>query len=320
MKKIGVVTSGGDASGMNAVIRAVVRSAVPRRCEVVGFERGYEGLVRNQARPLGLRSVSGIVQLGGTILRTVRSARFEQSEGLQEASRSLEANGVGGLIVIGGDGSIRGALELSKVSGVPVIGVPATIDNDVFGTDETVGFDTAVNTGLAAIDKIRDTAVSHERVFVVEVMGRRRGFLALAVGLTAGAEIILVPEAEVSISCVVEKLHEAGAKGKRSSIIVAAEGIGDCRALAAEVAEQTGSDVRLTTLGYVQRGGNPTARSRLLACLFGAKAVDLLLSGVEDVVVGLMDGKLATTDLGLSVSREKPLDLDLLRLAERLAA
>jgi len=320
LKKIGVVTSGGDAPGMNAAIRAIVRSAVPKRCEVVGFERGYEGLVRNQARSLGLRSVSGIVQLGGTILHTVRSARFEEPDGPQEASRSLKANAAEGLIVIGGDGSLRGALELSRSSGVPVIGVPATIDNDVFGTEETVGFDTAVNTALTAIDKIRDTAVSHERVFVVEVMGRQRGFLALTVGLTAGAEIILVPEAQVDLPSVIEKLREARVKGKRSSIIVAAEGVTDCRALTAEIARKTGYDARLTTLGYVQRGGNPTARSRLLACLFGAEAVDLLLSGVENVVVGLADGRVSTTDLALSCSREKPLNLDLLRLAERLAA
>ncbi|HSQ53577.1 MAG TPA: ATP-dependent 6-phosphofructokinase, partial [Acidobacteriota bacterium] len=276
MKKIGLVTSGGDAPGMNAAIRAVTRVACSRGLEVLGFERGWEGLLTNTFRCLTPRNVGGILHLGGTILHTSRSPEFRTKEGVQKAADNLALNGVEGLVVVGGDGSMHGALELSKKTDILVAGVPATIDNDVFGTEETIGFDSAVNTAIIEIDKIRDTANSHDRIFVVEVMGRLRGFLALTIGLTVGAEVILVPEVPYSLDEIVKTLEVNGAKGKKSGIIVAAEGIGDTHKLLKEIEEEAGVEARLSVTGYAQRGGNPTARSRLLANLFGEKAVELL--------------------------------------------
>jgi len=314
-----VVTSGGDAPGMNAAIRAIVRLAIPRGFRVLGFMRGYEGLITNLVKPLDLRSVSGIIHLGGTILYTVRSPEFREMQGLKRAAENLEKNEVDGLIVIGGEGSFRGALELNKMCDIPIIGIPATIDNDVFGADETIGFDTAVNTALRAIDNIRDTAVSHERIFLVEVMGRTRGFLALSVGLNAGAEIILVPEVEVNLDEICDRLEEGRKRGKKSSIIVAAEGVGNTREITEKISSRTGYDARLSVLGYIQRGGNPTARSRLLASLFGAKAVELLQKGQGNEIVGLQGGKIVSEDLERSCKSIKPLDTGLLQLAQELA-
>ena len=319
MRRIGIVTSGGDAPGMNAAIRAVARIAYSKNLEVLGFERGWEGLMTNTFRPLTPRSVSGIIQLGGTILHTSRSPQFKKKEGIRKAANNLAMNKVDGLAVIGGDGSFKGALELSKETGSLMVGVPATIDNDVFGTDETIGFDTAVNTAVAEIDRIRDTAISHERVFIVEVMGRTRGFLASTVGLTVGAEIILVPEAKTEKERIVKRLAENSAKGKRSGIIVAAEGVGDTRKLGREIEKSTGTEVRVSVLGYAQRGGSPTARSRLLASLFANEAVNLLSGGRENRVVGLQKGEVTSTELEKSCENEKPLDLSLLRLADALS-
>jgi 6-phosphofructokinase 1 len=319
LKRIGVVTSGGDAPGMNAAIRAVVRIAYSKNFQVVGFERGWEGLLTNTFRQLTPRSVGGILQLGGTILRTSRSPQFRKREGIEKAAETLALNNVDGLIVIGGSGSFRGALELSKETPVLIVGIPATIDNDVFGTDETIGFDTAVNTAVNEIDKIRDTAISHERVFIVEVMGRKRGFLALTVGLTVGAEIILIPEVEHEKENIFKTLRENSAKGKKSGIIVAAEGIAGISELAREIEENTGAEVRLSILGYAQRGGNPTARSRLLANLFANKAVELLSKEQGNRVVGLQRGEITSIELGKSSETEKPLDLNLLKLANILA-
>jgi 6-phosphofructokinase 1 len=319
VRSIGVVTSGGDAPGMNAAIRAVVRIAYSKNFQVLGFERGWEGLLTNTFRLLTPRSVGGILQLGGTILHTSRCPQFRRREGIEKAAETLALNNVAGLIVIGGDGSFRGALELSKKTDALIVGIPATIDNDVFGTDETIGFDTAVNTAVTEIDKIRDTAISHERVFVVEVMGRKRGFLALTVGLTVGAEIILVPEVKYRKEDVFKTLKENSAKGKKSGIIVASEGIEDTRELAREIEENTGAEVRLSVLGYAQRGGNPTARSRLLANLFANKAVKLLLKEQGNKIVGLQEGRITSIELEKSCKTEKPLDLSLLRLAKMLA-
>jgi 6-phosphofructokinase 1 len=319
LKRIGVVTSGGDAPGMNAAIRAVVRIAYSKNFQVVGFERGWEGLLTNTFRQLTPRSVGGILQLGGTILRTSRSPQFRKREGIEKAAETLALNNVDGLIVIGGSGSFRGALELSKETSVLIVGIPATIDNDVFGTDETIGFDTAVNTAVNEIDKIRDTAISHERVFIVEVMGRKRGFLALTVGLTVGAEIILIPEVEHEKENIFKTLKENSAKGKKSGIIVAAEGIAGISELAREIEENTGAEVRLSILGYAQRGGNPTARSRLLANLFANKAVELLSKEQGNRIVGLQKGEITSIELGKSSETEKPLDLNLLKLANILA-
>jgi 6-phosphofructokinase 1 len=319
LKKVGVVTSGGDAPGMNAAIRAVVRIAHSRGFQVYGFERGWEGLMTNTWRQLTPRSVGGIIQLGGTILYTSRCPEFETKQGIKQAAKSLASNSIDGLVVIGGDGSFKGALELSEETETLIVGVPASIDNDVFGTDETIGFDTAVNTAVDEIDKIRDTAISHERIFIVEVMGKMRGFLASVVGLTVGAEVILVPEAGVDRRKIVRMLLDNSAKGKRSGIIVAAEGIGDTRQLGAEIEKDMKTEVKLSVLGYAQRGGSPTARSRLLASLFAAKAVELLSKEQGNRVVGFQDGNTTSIDLEKSCRTEKPLDLSLLDLAKVLA-
>ena len=319
MKKIGLVTSGGDAPGMNAAIRAVTRVAYSRGLRVLGFERGWDGLITNTCRELTPRNVGGILHLGGTILHTSRSPEFRKREGVRRAAEALAVNGVEGLVVVGGDGSLRGALELSRETDALVVGVPATIDDDVFGTEETIGFDTAVNTAIGEIDKIRDTANSHDRIFIVEVMGRKRGFLALTIGLTVGAEVILVPEVEYSLESIVETLEMNGAKGKKAGIIVAAEGIGNTHKLLREIEEKAGVEVRLSVAGYAQRGGNPTARSRLLANLFGNKAVELLLNRQGNRMVCLQEGKITSIDLETVCTNEKQLDLSLMKLAQTLA-
>ena len=319
MKTIGVVTPGGDAPGMNAAIRAVTRIAHSRKLQVLGFERGWDGLLTNTYKRLTPRTVGGIIQLGGTMLHTLRCPEFEKAEGVELAAETLDLNEVNGLVVIGGDGSFRGALDLSRESETLMVGVPATIDNDVFGTEETVGFDTAVNTAVAAIDKIRDTAISHERVFIVEVMGRKRGFLALEVGIAIGAEVILIPERECKATQIVDVIRENAHKGKRAGIIVAAEGVGDTSKLAKAIAKKTGFEVRLSILGYAQRGGSPTARSRLLASLFAEKAVDLLAQEQGNKVVGLQNGAITSIELKKSCETQKPLDFRLLELAEMLA-
>jgi 6-phosphofructokinase 1 len=304
---------------MNAAIRAAVRVAYSKNCKVLGFESGWEGLLKNTFRTLNPRSVGSIIQLGGTVLHTSRCPEFKKKGNVQKAAETLAANKVDGLVVIGGNGSFQGALGLSRETDTLIVGVPATIDNDVLGTDETIGFDTAVNTAVTEIDKIRDTAFSHERVFIVEVMGRTRGFLASTVGLTVGAETILVPEVKVSEQEVFKTIKENRAKGKKSGIIVAAEGIGDTHQLARAIEKNTNSEVRLSIIGYAQRGGSPTARSRLLASLFAEKAVSLLCEGKGSRIVGLQDGKITSMGLEESCKKEKPLDLSLLRLAKVLA-
>lgn len=319
MRTIGIVTSGGDAPGMNAAIRAVTRIAYSKGFQVLGFERGWEGLIHNTFTPLTPRSVGGIIQLGGTILHTSRCPEFRKKEGIKKAAKTLAFNNVHGLVVIGGGGSFRGALELSRETDTLIVGVPATIDNDVYGTDETIGFDTAVNTAVTEIDKIRDTAVSHERVFIVEVMGRKRGFLASTVGITVGAETILVPEVPYNKEDIFRTIKENTAKGKKSGIIVAAEGIGDTRKLAKEIEENAGVEVRLSVLGYAQRGGSPTARSRLLAGLFAEKAVSLLSEGHGSMVVGLQNGEITSIQFKKCCETEKSLNMNLLKLAKVLA-
>jgi 6-phosphofructokinase 1 len=318
MKTLGVVTTGGDAPGMNAAIRAVTRLAYCKGFQVLGYERGWEGLITNSYRHLTPRSVGGIIQLGGTILHTARCPEFRQIDGLKKAAKNLSENYVKGLVVIGGDGSFHGALDLSKYTKTQIIGIPATIDNDVYGTDETIGFDTAVNTAVVEIDKIRDTAISHERIFIVEVMGRKRGFLALTVGVSVGAEVILVPETQCEIGQVVKTIKENSRKGKRAGIVVAAEGCGRISELSKEIELQTGAEVRLTILGYVQRGGSPTARSRLLASIFAEKSVDLIVEGQTCKTVGIRNGKIVAINLKDSCCRKKPIDLSFLKLNEML--
>lgn len=319
MKTIGVVTSGGDAPGMNAAIRAVTRLAYAKDFQVLGFEKGWEGLMTSTFRALTPRSVGGIMQLGGTILLTSRCPHFRKPESIKKAAETLASNKVDGLIVIGGNGSFKAAYELSQKTNTLIVGVPATIDNDVYGTDETIGFDTAVNTAVAEIDKIRDTAISHERIFIVEVMGRTRGFLALTVGITVGAETILVPEVKTPTEEILRNIKENSEKGKRSGIIVAAEGIGDTRKIANEIETRTGAEVRLSIIGYAQRGGSPTARSRLLASLFANEAIELLAKGQGNRIVGLQNGKITSIELEKSCQTEKPLDLSLLKMARTLA-
>jgi len=319
VKRLAIVTSGGDAPGMNAAIRALTRLAAWNDLEVIGFRRGWEGVIRNDYIELDPRAVGGILHLGGTILRTIRCEEFKREEGLRKASESLAEDDVDALVVIGGDGSARGAYDLSKRADSLIVVLPASIDNDVYGTDETIGFDTAVNTALNEINKIRDTAVSHERTFIVEVMGRRRGFLALTVGLTAGAEIILVPEVKYDREKIYETLRRNAAKGKRSSIIVAAEGIGETRQLAEDIEKNVKTEVRLSVLGYVQRGGSPTARSRLLANLFAERAIELILDGVGGKLIGIQREEITATDLQEVCAKEKPLDPKLLELAEKLS-
>jgi len=304
---------------MNAAIRAITRIACTKNLQVLGFENGWNGLITNTFRSLTPHSVIGILHTGGTILRTSRSLKFRKEEGIEKAAETLANNNIDGLMVIGGNGSFNGALELSKETDTNMIGIPATIDNDVFGTDETIGFDTAVDTAVVAVDKIRDTMVSFERVFVIEVMGRERGFIAATVGLAVGAEIVLVPEIQYDKNKVFESIREKRAKGKKSGIIVAAEGIGDCQKLTKEIEENTGAETRISVLGYIQRGGNPSARSRLLASLFANKAIELLLNEQENRIVGIHDGAITSIDIETSCKTEKPLELDLINLASILS-
>ncbi|MDP7976088.1 MAG: 6-phosphofructokinase [Thermoprotei archaeon] len=319
MRKIAIATTGGDAPGMNAAIRAITRLAEGADIKVIGVHRGYCGLIEEDFEELNPRSVSGIVNMGGTILRTVRCPEMETEEGIEKASDSLKKNGIDGIIVIGGDGSFRGAMALYKASGIPVVGVPATIDNDINGTDSTIGFDTAVNTALTAIDKIRDTATSHERVFVVEVMGRRRGFLALSVGLAAGAEVILVPEVAFTIDEVEQALEEGRKRGKHSSIIVMAEGAGDSRLLTERIAKDLNYEARLSVLGYMQRGGSPTAISRILANRFGEAAINTISREKGAKMVGIEGNTIVSRPLSYAFERPKPLDLSLYTLSKNLA-
>ncbi|MCK5402926.1 6-phosphofructokinase [Candidatus Bathyarchaeota archaeon] len=319
MLKVGIITSGGDAPGMNAAIRAVVRYAIPRGIETIGIERGWGGLLDNSIIPLTQKSVEGIIHLGGTILKTTRCQEFFTPRGYYKAMKVIKENKINALIVIGGDGSMWGSVQLNEVSGIPIIGIPATIDNDVAFTDETIGFDTAVNTCIEAIDKIRTTARSLERIFLIETMGRERGFLALQVGITAGVGVILVPEIKYNIEEVCERLRDFKQRGKRTSLIVAAEGIGDTSAIAENIEKITGFEIRISKLGYIQRGGAPTGRSRLLANLFGTYAVDLLLKGVHNKMVGLKDGKIISTDLKKVINTRKKLDMKLFTMAKELA-
>jgi 6-phosphofructokinase 1 len=318
LKTIGLVTTGGDAPGMNAAIRAVTRIATAKNIKILGFEWGWNGLLNNICKQLTPRTVGGIIQTGGTFLHTSRSHEFKQKEGLRKSAETLKIHDIDGLIVIGGDGSLKGALDLSKETDSLIVGIPATIDNDVFGTEETIGFDTAVNTAATEIDKIRDTADSLGRTFIVETMGRTRGFLTLNVGITVGAEIILVPEVQCNKEEIYRTIKINNAKGKRSSIIVAAEGIGDTRLLGKDIENNTGAEVRLSVIGYAQRGGSPSARSRLLACLFANEAIEQLSNENGNKITCLKDNKITSIDLEACLQKKK-LDLNLLQLATLLA-
>ncbi len=321
IKRIGVFTSGGDAPGMNACIRAVVRTALYHGVEVYGIMRGYDGMIEGEFIPMDRRSVSNIIQTGGTILKTSRSKEFYQESGRKKAIQNLQQAGIEGLVAIGGDGTFRGAHQLYLESGIPIIGVPATIDNDLYGTDYTIGFDTAVNTALDAIDRIRDTAIAHGRIFWVEVMGRLAGFIAINVGVAGGAEAILIPEVNTDLEKLSSQLLHWYNMGKTSCIMVVAEGdmAGGAFQLAQIIGDKTGLESRVTVLGHIQRGGKPTAKDRVLASKLGAAAVEALLAGETDKMVGEVNGQIVLTPFEESYSRRKPIDTTLLALAEILA-
>ena len=320
-KRIGVLTSGGDAPGMNACIRAVVRTAIYHSLEVVGIMRGYAGLIKGEMMEMDVSSVSNIVQRGGTILKTARSEEFKTPEGRAKAATNLRRWGVDALITIGGDGTYRGASDLSREWNVAVVGVPGTIDNDICGTDFTIGYDTAINVALDAVDRIRDTAASHERIFFIEVMGRDAGFISLDVGVAGGAEVILIPEIPTDVGKMSRVLVEGRERGKSSSIVVVAEGdeAGGAYEIAEKVKERTGLDYRVTVLGHIQRGGSPTVRDRVLASKLGAAAVQALKDGTSNVMAGEVHGKIEFTQLENIWTHKKGVDMNLHRLAEMLS-
>ncbi len=321
VKRIGVLTSGGDAPGMNACIRAVVRTAVYHGIEVVGIMRGYAGLIKGEIVEMDASSVSNIIQRGGTILKTARSEEFKTKEGLAKAAENLSRWDVDGLVTIGGDGTYRGASDLSKDWGIAVVGVPGTIDNDICGTDFTIGYDTATNIALDAVDRIRDTATSHERIFFIEVMGRESGFIALDVGIAGGAEAIMIPELPTDIDRMGEILIEGRARGKTSSIVIIAEGddAGGAYAIAEKVKERTGLEYRVTVLGHIQRGGSPTVQDRILASKLGAGAVKALKEGISNVMVGEVHGEVELIPLETIWTQRKEVDMSLYKLAEMLS-
>lgn len=314
MKKIAILTSGGDAPGMNAAIRAAVRCGISEGLDVYGIKRGFAGLLENDFKQLNMRSVSDIVQRGGTILRTARSSEFFTESGQELAVRFLKRRGIDGLIVIGGDGSIHGAKALSE-RGIPTIGIPGTIDNDLAYTQYTLGFDTACNTVLDAINKLRDTMSSHDRICIVEVMGRSCGDIALMSGLCGGAEIILVPEVKVSFENIISKLDEYKHRGKHSSIIVMAEGAGRAEELRERIKEHTGGGVRATVLGHLQRGGSPSCRDRFLGTSWGVYAVRLLKAGVGNRICGIRDDKFFDIDIVEGLNMKKTFDYELYKMA-----
>lgn len=317
-KRIGVLTSGGDAPGMNAAIRAVVRKAVYEGIYVHGIMRGYAGLIDGEMRPLDERSVADIIHRGGTILQTARSDRFPTPEGFAEACSRLRESRIEGLVTIGGGGTFRGAMELVK-AGFVVVGIPGSIDNDIPGTEYSIGFDTAVDTALDAIERLRDTAASHSRVFLVEVMGRDTGFIALASGLAGGAEAVLIPEIPFNVDELSHGIIASYKRGKRHSVIVVAEGAGSAMDLGKEVAERTGLDTRVTVLGHVQRGGRPTGFDRTLASQMGAAAVDAICRRQTGVMMAWRCGRVEVVPLAEVVGKRKDLDLTLVELARVLA-
>ena len=319
-KSIAVLTAGGDAPGMNAAVRAVVRTALGLGLRAFGVRRAYEGLARGHIAELGARDVGGIIQRGGTVLQTARFPDFARAEVQQEALRQLKERGVDALVAIGGDGTMRGAAALHRL-GLAVVGIPASIDNDVYGTDMAIGVDTALNTIVEAIDKLRDTAASHQRAFIVETMGRDCGHLALMSGVISGAEMTLIPERETSAEEVAAAISESHARGKTHAIVVVAEG---ARLAANALKERldrmnTGFESRVTILGHVQRGGSPSAFDRLIAARFGVVAVERLLKGENGVMLGLHAREIVGTDLAVVASRKRETDLEYDRMARMLA-
>lgn len=319
LKKIGVLTSGGDAPGMNAAVRAVVRKGIYHDLEVYGIYGGYAGLMSGNIKKLDLGSVGDIIHRGGTVLYSARSDEFKTREGQQKGIEQLKKFGIEGLVVIGGDGSYRGAKALTE-QGYPCVGVPGTIDNDIPGTEFTIGFDTALNTVIDAIDKIRDTATSHERTFIIEVMGRDAGDIALWAGLAGGAETILIPEENYSMDDIVSRLQKGSERGKKHSIIVVAEGVGSGVDIAKQIKESTNYDTRVSVLGHMQRGGTPTANDRVLASRLGARAVELLIDGKGGRAVGIMKNELVDYDIIEALENKKhQINMGILKLSKELS-
>lgn len=315
IKKIGVLTSGGDAPGMNAAIRSVTRSALSAGIEVLGIYRGYNGLLQKDVVPMDLRCVSNIIQLGGTVLYTARSPEFNTPEGVKKAAQNCRELGIEGLVVIGGDGSYRGARDLCG-EGIRCVGLPGTIDNDISSTEYTIGYDTAMNTAVEMVDKVRDTSQSHNRCTVVEVMGRHAGHIALNVGVAVGATAILVPEEPFNLDVeAVEPMKRSMSTGKQHFIIVVAEGVGHVEEIVDEIQSKTGVETRSCILGHVQRGGSPSLRDRVVASEMGYYAVDLLLNGNSNRIVGMKDGKIYDIDITEGLAMKKSIDRNLLNIA-----
>ncbi len=320
IKKIGVLTSGGDSPGMNAAIRSVVRACAYHNIECVGVYRGYEGLMEGDFKSMDARSVKGIINKGGTILKSARSTEFRTKVGREKAFNKLNQSNIDGLVVIGGDGTFTGAMIFNQEFDFPVMGIPGTIDNDIFGTSHTLGFDTALNTVVEAIDKIRDTASSHNRLFFIEVMGRDVGHIALNVGIAGGAEEILIPEEDLGLDRLVESLNRSRQSGKTSSIVIVAEGdkigknIFELKDYVDENME--GYDVRVSVLGHMQRGGAPSCFDRVLASRMGVKAVESLLDGETNFMVGLLNNKMELTPLDNAIKGKSKINLELLRVSD----
>ena len=321
IKTIAVLTSGGDSPGMNAAVRAVVRTAVNSNLEVYAVYHGYQGLIEGEFEKVGTHFVSNIIQRGGTILKSARSQEFRTPEGRAKGAAQLKERGIDALVVIGGDGSFTGANILAKEHGINVVGIPGTIDNDIIGTDETIGYDTALNTAMDGIDKIRDTADAHERMFLVEVMGRDSGFIALETSIAGGAEMALLPEELTDVDEVKAQLKAMLKEQQRSSLVVVAEGdeTGGALKLADKIKDDfLQYDMRVCILGHIQRGGSPTARDRVLASRLGAAAVKVLLEGHSEIMVGIVNNALKITPIRVAVSKKKNLDYTLVQLAELL--
>ena len=319
IQKLAVLTSGGDAPGMNAAIRAVVRTALGEGIDIYGVYRGYNGLIDGDMEKMNLRSVSDIIHRGGTMLYTARSKEFQTEEGMQKAVKTCRDKGIGGVVVIGGDGSFRGAQDLTR-HGMPCVGIPGTIDNDISCCEHTIGYDTALNTCMEMIDKVRDTAQSHDRCSVIEVMGRRAGYLALNAGIAAGATSILVPEVEFDFQRdILDRIAATSRTGKTHFIIVVAEGIGHADEIAKRIEKETGIESRATILGHVQRGGSPTVRDRVLASEMGYHAVQLLLHGKSNRIVTIKSDKITDYDIEEALQMKKPFDRDLYDMAHKIS-
>ncbi len=319
MKSIAVLTSGGDAPGMNPAVRAVVRTACQRGIKVYGVDRGYTGLINGDIHEMNLRSVSDIITRGGTILYSARCPEFKTEEGLQKAVATCKKFGIDGMVIIGGDGSFRGARDLS-LRGIPCIGLPGTIDNDISCTDYTIGYDTCLNTIVQMVDRIRDTSESHDRCTVVEVMGRGAGYLALEAGIAVGATSIIVPEVEYDIERdVIARIREFQKTGKKHFVVIVAEGVGGTAEIARKIEAETGVESRATILGHVQRGGSPTARDRIMASQMGSRAVDLLTQGIGNRVVGIRDNKIVDFDIFEALKMTKTIDMKDYELAHEIS-